>query len=187
MREYDRRVIIGLVGQPLAGKDTVAAYLVERHGFSHVSTSDLLRFYIAEHGLGEPNRPLMQDVGNRLRAEKGDDYLVQLALVHPSERLIVSGLRHPDEAEAIQAGGGILVAVTAPQEVRYQRALGRGRTGDQISFAQFQAEEARDNQSAGTHAQQVGAVVALADYSIENAESLESMQTAVEQLLEVAF
>ena len=98
------KVIIGVVGHPSSGKDTVSYYLADAFQFSHVSTGDLVRFYISEHGLGEPTRALLHDVSNTLRAEHGPSYLVQLALEQASDRshLVVSGLRTVSEARYLQ-------------------------------------------------------------------------------------
>lgn len=176
-------VILGLVGQPLSGKDTVAAHLVDTHKFVHVSTGDLLRFYMAENNLGQPTRDLMQKVGNILRAEHGADYLMRLALKTEANSLVVSGIRAIAEATALKAAGGLLVACSAPLAVRYERATGRGRAGDKVNLETFKQQEAAESSSNDPNAQSVSAVVAMADFTVENSGDLEHLYKQVDELL----
>jgi len=88
-----RETLIGLVGHPSSGKDTVAAHLVEKYDFVHLSSGDMIRAYIQEHELGETDREKMKQVSTMLREQHGSDYIVRMALKNPAPRLIVSGLR----------------------------------------------------------------------------------------------
>lgn len=176
-------VVIGLVGQPLSGKDTVAAHLVDTHKFVHVSTGDLLRFYMAENNLGEPTRDLMQKVGNILRAEHGPDYLVRLALKTEANRVVISGIRAIAEATCLRANGGSLIACSASLGVRFERAKERGRAGDKISLETFKAQEAAESVSTNPNAQNVSAVVAMADYTVENNGNLKHLYKQVDNIL----
>jgi dephospho-CoA kinase len=179
---YQHETRIGLVGHPSSGKDTVAAHLVDRHKFIHVSTGDLVRFYIAEHDLGEPTRELMHQVGNILRIEHGPDYLVRLALKTQATHLAVSGLRALAEVTALKEAGGIIIGCTAPLELRYRRAKERGRIGDDISFEAFTEQEEAEEVSTNPDAQNVAGVMAMADYTIENSGSLEHLHRQMDTL-----
>jgi dCMP deaminase len=178
------KTILGLVGKPCSGKDTVAAYLVEHHGFEHVSTGDLVRFYVAEHGLGEPTRPLLQQVANFLRAEHGPDYLVHLAIETHSDAtdLILSGLRSIAEVETTKSLG-VIIAVMAPIQLRYERMKARGRVSDHITFEQFKAQEEVEDANVSENAQNVLAAISLADVEVKNNGDLEHLQKQVEKLL----
>ena len=48
-------MIIGLTGSYCSGKDTVADYLVNKKGFSHISLSDIIRQELQKAGI-EPTR-----------------------------------------------------------------------------------------------------------------------------------
>lgn len=172
----------GLVGKPCSGKDTVAAYLTEQYGFAHVSTGDLLRFYIAEHNLGEADRVLARTVGNQLRAEHGPDYLVRLALNNQTPHLVISGIRALAEAQTLSQVGKI-IAVTASIELRYKRMQGRGRESDKISFSQFQEQEIAEDANSSDNAQNVLKVMALADHTIDNQDDLAHLQGQIDSLL----
>ena len=176
------KLTLGLVGKPCSGKDTVAAYLTERYGFAHVSTGDLVRFYIAEHNLGEPDRVLARNVANRMREENGADYLVRLALANETPLLVVSGIRAIAEAEAVQEVGKI-VCVNASVELRFERMQGRGRASDNITLAQFREQEAAEDANSSESAQNVLQVMALADHSVDNQGDLEHLQAQIDVLL----
>ena len=176
---------IALVGHPLSGKDTVAGYLTAEHGYIHIATSDLLRFYIAEHELGEPTRERMHDVANVLRAEHGADYLVRLALRREEERLVISGLRTVAEAETARAEGALIVQVRASLKLRYKRALERRRVGEEaMTLEAFRAIEEKESENDNPEVQNVNAVIALASLTLENEGNLEHLHGQVEKMLE---
>jgi dephospho-CoA kinase len=176
---------LGIVGQPSSGKDTVAAYLVDSHKFVHVSTGDSIRFYVAEHGLGEPTRELLRDIGNVLRAEHGPDYLARLALQHESDRLVISGLRTMAEAEQVKQQGGMVIAIEATLRHRYNRALDRGRVGEDVTFERFAELAEIEAQAAANNpiVQNVNAVVAFADRVITNDGTLKALHAQVDRLV----
>ena len=175
---------IGLVGEPLTGKDTLAAYLVERHGFVHVSTADFLRFYILENNLGEPDRPLLQQVGNFLRTEHGPGYLAELAMRNDAKRLVISGMRNPHEVEVIKRGGGIIMALTLPLEVRYKRAQERGGPKDQVTFEEFKRQVGVEDINSNPNAQNMAEVLAMSDVTISNDAGREALHKRVDAVLQ---
>lgn len=177
------RIILGLTGHPSCGKDTIAEWFIEHRDFAHISTSDLLREYIQENNLGGIDRENMSAVGTRLRAEKGPDFLVKQALErNASAKLIISGIRALPEAEAIQRAGGKILVVTAPLEVRYERAKQRGRIGDDVSFEAFVAIEEKESSNSNPNAQNVNAIAAMADIVINNDKTLEDLYQTLESL-----
>lgn len=178
------RTIIGLVGEPSSGKDTAAAYLVGTHGFIHISTGDLVRAYILENNLGETTRPLLQQVSTKLRQEHGNGYLAELALKETAPKLVVSGLRNLGEVEVVKAAGGKVLALSAPLEQRYRWAVERGRVGDKLTLAEFKRQQAVEEVSQTTGAQQVKAVIAAADHHISNEGTLEQLHHQIDQFLQ---
>jgi dephospho-CoA kinase len=178
-----RKALIGLVGHPSSGKDTVAAYLVERHNFVHVSTGDLIRAYVTEHNMGGLDRDTLRVVSTTLREEHGADFFTQMALKNDSPYLVISGPRAIREAGAVQDAGGLLLACTAPIEVRYARVGERGRIGDGVSFEKFREQEEAEASSTNPESQNVSAVLKMADHIINNTGSLEDLQNSVEEFL----
>lgn len=134
-------MIIGLSGWARSGKDTVANYLVEKHGFVRVSFADQMRTalynldpYVDLNGyrvslkvavdmMGWEElksqsgdiRGLMQRMGTEVgRKLWGEDFWVQAAMksLPLSGNVVFSDVRYPNEAEAIQKSGGEVWRIT---------------------------------------------------------------------------
>src|SRR3989344_2945420 len=74
-------MIVGLVGQNCAGKDTAAAYFVSK-GFQRYSLSDYLREELEKQG--KPvTRETLVNLGNELRETKGAGHLAENAREGP--------------------------------------------------------------------------------------------------------
>src|SRR3989344_4535476 len=161
-------LILGITGHPASGKDTVAEYLVSL-GFEHFSTGDTIRAEMKKEGL-HTDRSSVRDFPAKKRKEYGLEYPIPKIIDKITKDAIVSGLRNVGEVKALKKAFGkkfMLVAVEAPIEVRYKRVLGRKRTGDEISFEQFKAEEDLERNRKG-HAQEVDNVIVIADKVILN-------------------
>ena len=172
--------IIGLTGMPLAGKDSIAHYLVERHGFTYISLSDMLRDYITEHGLGPTSREVEHRVGNQLREKHGAEYLMRRALGSDAEKLVTGSVRTMGETKLLKQQGGELWCVTASDDLRYQRALARKRPGDEVSRDQFVGIETKEMRNPNPKAQNMSAVMAAADRTVENNGNLSALQRTVD-------
>lgn len=136
-------MIIGLSGVARSGKDTIADYLVENYGFRKVSFADPIREALyrldpdieldgydmklasAVRLLGweklkdaSPSiRGLMQRMGTEVgRNMFGENIWVNTALnsITPGEKIVITDVRFPNEADAIQATGGKLWRVERP-------------------------------------------------------------------------
>lgn len=174
-----KRIIIGIVGHPLSGKDTAAEYLVEKFGFTFISTGDMIREYVRKNDLGETTRENLSRVGSILRKERGGDFLIQKALENPAHRIILGGIRAVPEAKATKSAGGIIIAIDAPLKTRYERAKERKRIGDDVTFEEFCAIEEKESASTDRNAQNVNAVIALADITVDNGGDVESLKQRV--------
>ena len=137
-------MIIGLAGYARSGKDTVAEFLVENHGFVRRAFADpmreaLLRLdprinlgtmvgvslartvkelgwdYLKENS--EDVRHLLQRMGTEVgRQMFGEDVWVKKAMevVHEEMHVVFSDVRYHNEADAILRAGGRLWKVTRP-------------------------------------------------------------------------
>lgn len=181
------KTIIGLVGHPSCGKDTVADYLVEKYEFVHVSTSNLIRDYIKENNLGEPTRENMLTVGNELRRKSGPGILSTMSLAKNADRLAISGIRVIGEAETIKLAGGKIICVTAPLESRYARAQARGRVGENITLDKFKQAEDKELTNSDLNAQNVNAVIDMANFTISNEGTLEELYKKVDEVLQQVY
>ncbi len=177
-------LIIGVTGQPSSGKDTIVEHL-ESLGFAGISTSDFIRKEMSAVSL-PMDRAHMHDFVNKMRGLRGPGYLALEAIKNIVGDTAVSGLRNVAEVAALkEAFGGqfVLLVAEAPIEIRFQRTQGRSREGDHVSFEQFKAQEESERHGA-PDAQQVDAVVSLADYVIKNTGTKEEFKKKINDLLE---
>ncbi len=181
---YNRSAsLLGLVGQLAGGKDTIADYLEEKYGFTHISTGDLLREILTQQLGREPDRDDLRTGAKKLRTDQGGDVLVRRALIDPPPRLVLSGIRAINEARRVKEVGGVLIACTAPIEIRYRRAQQRNRLGDQVTLEQFQEQERKESEDTDPNAQNLPAVTKMADYRLDNSGSINDLYRSVDDLM----
>jgi hypothetical protein len=136
-------MLIGLTGKAQAGKDTVAAHLVNNYGFTRVAFADSLRemLYaldpiVAEDGLGYIRlvelvdslgwdeakqvpevRALLQRMGTDAVRAQDENFWVRRAcekIVSAGGNVVVTDVRFPNEADAIGFMEGTVVEITRP-------------------------------------------------------------------------
>ena len=180
-------MLIGITGTDGEGKGSVVEYLVEKHGFKHYSSRDLIMQEVVKRGL-EPNRANARLIGNTMRKERGADVVVSCALdqivEHKVEKAVIESIRAIKEVEKLKSVGGILLAVDAPAEVRYQRIVSRGSVTDKISFTEFQAHEALEMDDPDPNGMQKAKVMEMADYTISNSCTIPELHIAIDEFLE---
>lgn len=178
-------LFIAVAGHPSSGKDTAAHYIVDRYHCAHVSLSGLIREYIIEHNLGEPDRDLLSGTGDALRKQHGGDYLVKLAVEKVAPPAVLSGIRTIEEAKTFQKLGGKIIAITVPIEVRYQRAHARGGLKDDVSFEKFKAQQEHEAVNTDPTMMNVEGVIKMADYSIENLGTKEELFGKIDEIMQL--
>ena len=179
-------MIIGITGTDGAGKGEVVAYLIEKKGFIHYSARQLFIEEITRQGL-PMDREHMRLVANALRRERGNDMLVTTYLARIKEAGtkdgIIESIRARAEAETLQSQGGILLAVDADPQLRYERITARASESDAVSFESFVAHEALEMNDPDPNGMQKAAVMAMADYTIMNNGTLEELHAQIEEVL----
>ena len=176
-------MLIGLTGPNGGGKGEVASYLKGKN-FDYHSLSDVIRDEIRSRG-DEPNRENLIQAGNELRQQFGFAVLAQkiLTKIEDGTNTVIDSIRNPAEVEALRAGGHFrLVVVDAAPDIRFQRIQARNRESDPQSYDDFLALEKREAKG-DAHAQNLQQVEALADHSIENNSTLDSLHNATDALL----
>jgi dephospho-CoA kinase len=176
-------LLIGLVGQSLAGKDTVAKHLVDKYDFSYISTGDIVRAYVTKHQLGDLSLDNLQLVANRLREQFGADYLAKIALQEFQQNLIVSGLRNPAEVHLLQQHKATILAITASQEARYLRASKRQNKKDYGDFTTFITRDDYELDTTNPNGQNLKAVISLGDIFIDNDDSQKVLIKKVDEIM----
>ena len=179
-------MIIGITGTDGSGKGTIVDYLVTKLGFTHYSSRDLIMQEVTKRGL-EPDRVNARVIGNVLRAEFGADVIVRKALEKVAENKIenavIESIRAVKEAETLKQAGGVLLAVDAAPELRYERIVGRGSGTDKVSFADFQKHEALEMNDPDPNGMQKAKVMEMADHTIFNDCTIPELHLVVDEFL----
>lgn len=141
---------IALCGKIRSGKDSVADYLCRNHGFQKFRFGDGIRrvchilYNVAMNKAktGKP-RALLQGIGQALRQYDPDVWLnyclyeiANYEIAHyeitnygnriPDAKVVISDLRQPNEFERVRREGWFTVRVSAPDELRIERARAAG-------------------------------------------------------------
>lgn len=174
-------MIIGLTGTIGAGKGTVAEFLKEK-GFTYYSCSDYLREELRNQGK-EITVPNLANLGNSIREEYGHGEIAKRLLKQiKEENAIVDSLRHPEEIKSLKESGKfVLIGIDANIGIRYERVKSRGKNEDNLSFLEFMSEEEKQKTNSGS-TMQLHNCLDLADYKIENNDSLEELQKKLEEI-----
>ncbi|MCW2279293.1 AAA family ATPase [Heliophilum fasciatum] len=129
-------VKIALTGRMRSGKDVIAAYLIEKHGFKRFAFGDGVRsvarmLYPDKGSNGSKPRSLYQEIGQALR-EADPEVWVRYLLreiaekTGPQDSIVISDLRQPNEYAALINAGFTIVRVTASYQNRMARMKALG-------------------------------------------------------------
>ena len=100
---------------------------------------------------------------------------------------IIDSLRNVGEAKFLRENvkNFILIAVDAPQKLRFERIIKRGKPSDPKSWEEFLKVDNRDFfDPENPLGQQVGKCIETADYVIVNDKDLESSMKEIERIWE---
>jgi|GEM_PF-1539845 len=183
---------IALCGQLRAGKDAVAAYLVRHYGYTRFAFGDGIRevtrrLYPEAYEGSEKPRALLQGFGQMARSF-GADVWVNDCFRRMKEREgalrsldaqagmwgatifrpVITDLRQPNEYERCRAEGYVIIRVTAPEEIRLERAR---QAGDA-----FTAEDL-------VHETEQHIAGFAVDYEVDNSGSLAELYASVDAVM----
>ena len=186
-------MIIAVTGPISSGKGKVAEFFRDK-GFVHHSFSAEIRQMAKERGI-DINRENLSKLGHDLRKESpGKSILGQRLLnkiekevVEGKKRFVLEGLRDADEVNIFRKHElekpemrFILIGVDAPQEVRFERMKSRGRHGEPETFEEFKKID--DKEWKGGQGQEVGKLMKMADYIVQNDGTLKELKEKVEEI-----
>lgn len=179
-------MIIGITGTDGAGKGAVVSYLVKQHGFTHYSSRSFILDEIKRQGLPE-TRNQMRLTANELRGKYGNEFVVkqayERAAAEQKDKVVIESVRAIAEAHFLKQAGGMLLAVDADQQLRYERVQGRRSESDQVTFAEFQAHEELEKNDPDPNGMQKAKVMEMADCTIMNDGSMKELHEKVEAFL----
>jgi dCMP deaminase len=178
-------MILGVAGLNASGKGEVVSFLAQRSFYAH-SLSDVIRGVLRERGLAE-TRERMIETGRALRAQEGPAALAQrlVSQLHADRNYVIDSIRHPAEVAALRAAGQRfrLIWVEADEATRFARMRARARSGDPLTLAELRRLEARELESDDPAGQQLLAVRALADDTLQNDGTLAELHEQLGRLL----
>lgn len=148
------RLIIGVAGEIGAGKDTVTAYITEKHGAKYYRYSIILKDILRRLHLPY-DRVSLANLAEALRAYFGENILSRTLIADAeadldAEIVVFDGIRKIGELEFLKTLPNFrFLFVHADMPVRYQRLRKRGEKTDDLSktMEQFMKdhEHAADN------------------------------------------
>src|SRR3989344_5991426 len=168
-------MIIGLVGTIASGKGEVASYL-KSMGFEYYSFSDILREEAEKRGL-QQTREGLQKLGNALRREFNNEGILAKRLLAKikTKKAALDGVRNLVElAELRKANSFYLIAIDAPQKLRFERMQKRKRKGDPAAFEDFKKIDDAENKGI-SKGQEINACIAEADFKISNTGTIDEL------------
>jgi dephospho-CoA kinase len=162
------RTVVGVCGYSGAGKSTFCREMARRFGLPALSTGEVVRRQVVARGRQLTPADVAR-VSDEIRAETGGRFVLVLAAdlaaaFARAPAVLVDCLREESDLLALRelADRVALVAVTATDEVRAARSLGRDRPGDPTSQAGLLALDDTDRRLG------VEQLLAAADYAVAN-------------------
>jgi dephospho-CoA kinase len=181
-------MIIGITGTNGGGKGAVVEYLVKAKGFTHFSARELILEEVKLRGL-EPNRVNIGETATDMRRLNEANFIsktfIQRAQEQNAKDVVIESIRTLAESSYIQEHGGLILAVDAPVDVRYERVVKRGTSTDKVSFEDFRIQEDNEYSSKDPSdpvQMNVLGVMDKADYKIINNGTLEELHAQVDAL-----
>lgn len=179
-------LVIGITGTLGAGKGTVVEMLKEK-GFTHYSAREYLRKRVTSLGL-EINRDTLTTVANSIRKKEGGDFIAKGLLQTAKQNggnCIIESIRNVKEVEYLRANSDfVLLCVDADIEIRFERIKKRKSETDNVDFSTFKENEEREMSSDDANKQNLGAVIQMADYTLDNGKDIAYLRNQVEQIMQ---
>jgi dephospho-CoA kinase len=180
-------MIIGLCGRPGAGKETLTKFFRDK-GFVYFESSKIINEELGKIGK-EVTRTNQQDWADDLRKKYGVAALMIIMLdktrKEPEKNYIFDSLRNAGEAEFLrkEIPGFVLIGVDAPQKLRFERIISRGKESDPKTWEEFLKVDARDNfDESNPMGQQTGKLLEMSDFVIMNDGDLKKSLGEIEEI-----
>jgi len=177
-------LIIGITGKKVAGKGTVSDYLIKNFSAKHYRFSKILED-IADRLYLPKTRENEIDIALSLREKFGNEifaHVLKKDIEKSSDEIsIIDGIRYWEEYNILSnLENFYLIAISAPLESRYERALQRGEKEDEksMSFTDFKKQELAPTEIT------IEELCKKADFKIANDTSFENLYTAIQKIMQ---
>jgi len=179
-----KKIIIGLVGEMGAGKDTFSEYVKSKNRESVFCfrfsdpLSEVLKIFF-----NEVKRTDQQWLGIVLRERFGRDILIKaISKKIKSQKkgaiIILNGVRYWEEYKAIKKLGGKMVYITADSKLRWQRTKKRNEKKDDTApYKEFFKKEKAETEL------QIPGIGKKSDFKIKNNKSKKAFYQKIEEIL----
>jgi len=184
------KLVVGLTGTLGSGKEMAKLAIKKNFSCYYVTLSTIIRGEL-ERKKQTFNRAKLQELGDQMRKQYGPHILAMLAveyLPRNKDLIIIDGIRNPGEVEYLKkkfGGQFLLIAIDAPQNVRWERVQKRGEKADPKNFEEFVEVEKRDlGEAEPDYGQQVKACMKLADVTVINDGSVEDLEKKMKEAIQ---
>lgn len=181
---YVQMRIIGITGAFGSGKTTTAKYF-EKKGYKVIALSEQLEKEALKREL-PMTRKVLQDIGNEWRGKYGSGILMTKALdaLKNSDKIVVDGLRNLGEVEVLRENNGVLLAVVADREIRFNR-LKKLQRREKMTKSLFLSLDLRDlGVDEKITGLQTALCIALADVYIDSNSDIQDVNKKLDNFLE---
>lgn len=177
-------IILGFTGSIGSGSTYISKRMAELSSgkYVHFKLSDIIRNELTAEGIENPTVKQMQDKGNLLRKEHGQDTLAASVLdtINDSEteygNLIIDGIKNDAEVAFFRTFPNFyLFSINADRDIRKKRSVGDGRPFGNDD--EFLAADKKDEEEENVNGQQVKKCNQVADIIIVNEKEYAKAET----------
>lgn len=176
--------IIAFTGMPLSGKSE-AVEITKSAGFPVVRMGDMVWEEVKNQKL-ELNDENVGFVANSMREKRGKDIwakrtIEKIKSQNISGIIVVDGIRNTEEIDLFKrelSNNFVLIAITAPDELRKKRALLRKRIDDNQDIKSIKERDRRE-MSWG-----IKDVISNSDIVVSNENSIEDFRNKIKKVLQ---
>lgn len=175
--------IIGVCGKIGSGKDTVADYLAEKHGYHKLVMSDIITIEL--ESLGRPvNREEMQKLSKEYKAVYGKGVwakkTIETAKRRDIKKAVITGIRDTKEIEVFREHSNFrLINVDADEKTRFGRLSRRGTEKDIQTLEEFREQERKEENIFDLYSK----FSELSDITIRNNGTKKELAEKIEKLI----
>ncbi|MBN2157396.1 MAG: flagellar hook-basal body complex protein FliE [Candidatus Lokiarchaeota archaeon] len=172
--------LIAIVGLPASGKTSAI------EGIKDIGTIVTMGDIIREEALHQGLEPTSENIGKlakSLRNDHGEDIIAQRCIDKiqnlTDKIILIDGIRSTAEVERFRERWKLyVIAITTPEEIRFNRILKRGRSDDPTNIDQILERDRRELQFG------LREVIDNAEFVIINNQDVSSLQKKIKKLVE---